>query len=161
MSSLFGVARRLALVLVCACAVVPAARAATTPVTAPAYDAKGRLIQTPLAPPANAPHLTKARALVLVEKDPKVAAWLTRYPDKKGLLDEETYDPKTVSWTVKIWLGKAGEVVEATVDGGNGGGTAAWTGPQGAWKMAPGYKGAFGGAKINSPWIWARSVSCS
>src|SRR5260370_7166520 len=115
MSSLFGVARRLALVLVCACAVVPAARAATTPVTAPAYDAKGRLIQTPLAPPANAPHLTKARALVLVEKDPKVAAWLTRYPDKKGLLDEETYDPKTVSWTVKIWLGKADEILDATV----------------------------------------------
>ncbi len=30
----------------------------------------------------------------------------------------------------------------------------AWTGPQVAWKMARGYKGAFGGAKINNPWVW-------
>jgi hypothetical protein len=148
------VARRLALIVVCAVAVAPAARAATSPVTAPVYDGKGQLIQTPLAPPANAAQLTKAHVLALVEKDPKVAAWLTRYPDQKGLVDEETYDPKTESWTVKIWLGKAGEIVEATVDDASGGVTTAWTGPQVAWKMARGYRGAFGGVKINSPWVW-------
>ncbi len=146
-------ARRLALIVICTLALVPAARAATT-VTAPVYDGKGRLIQTPLAPAPNAAHLTSARALSLVEKDPKVAAWLSRYPEKKGLLHEETYDPKTASWTVKIWLGKAGEIVEGTVDDASAVVTQAWTGPQVAWKMARGYKGAFGGAKINSPWVW-------
>jgi hypothetical protein len=148
------VARRLALIVICALAVVPAARAATTSVTAPVYNGNGLLVQTPFAPPANAAHLTKPRVLALVEHNPKVAAWLTRYPDKKGLIDDETYDPKTASWTVKIWLGKAGEIVEATVDDASGVVTSAWTGPQVAWKMARGYKGAFGGVKINSPWVW-------
>ncbi len=55
---------------------------------------------------------------------------------------------------MKIWLGKAGEIVEADVDDASGVVIDAWTGPQVAWKMARGYKGAFGGAKINSPWIW-------
>ena len=32
-------------------------------------------------------------------------------------------------------------------------------GPQVAWKMARGYKGAFGGAKINSPWGVGRFLS--
>ena len=40
LASLFAVARRLALILLCAFAVVPAARAATRPVTAPAYDSR-------------------------------------------------------------------------------------------------------------------------
>src|SRR5205814_7467293 len=62
--------------------------------------------------------------------------------------------PKTASCVVKIWLGPAGDIVEATVDDASGVVTEAWTGPQVAWKMARGYKGAFGGAKINSPWVW-------
>jgi len=148
------VARRIVLIVICVLAVAPAARAATTSVTAPVYDGKGHLVQTPFAPSPNAAHLTKAHVLALVKKDPKVAAWLTRYPDKKGLQDEETYDPKTASWTVKMWLGKAGEIVEAKVDDASGVVTESWTGPQVAWKMARGYKGAFGGAKINNPWLW-------
>ncbi len=147
-------ARRLVLIVICVLAVAPAARAATTSVTAPVYDGKGDLLQTPFAPSPNAAHLTKAHVLALVKKDPKVAAWLTRYPDKKGLQDEETYDPKTASWTVKMWLGKAGEIVEAKVDDASGVVTESWTGPQVAWKMARGYKGAFGGTKINNPWLW-------
>ena len=146
--------RRLLTVALCALAVAPAARAATTSVTAPVYDGKGNLVQTPFAPSPNAAHLTKTHVLALVEKDPKVADWLTRYPDKKGLQHEETHDPKTASWTVKIWLGKAGEIVEAKVDDASGVVTEAWTGPQVAWKMARGYKGAFGGTKINNPWLW-------
>jgi hypothetical protein len=148
------VARRLVLIVSCVLAVAPAARAATTSVTAPAYDGKGHLVQTPFAPSPDAAHLTKARALALVEKDPKVADWLARYPDKQGLQHDETYDPKTASWTVKMWLGKAGEIVEAKVDDVTGVVTEAWTGPQVAWKMARGYKGAFGGAKINNVWLW-------
>ena len=148
------IARRLTLIAICALAIAPVARATTTSVTVPAFDGKGHLIQTPFAPSPNAAHLTKARVLAIAKQDPKVAAWLTRYPDKHGLVDEETYDPKTASWLVKIWLGPAGQIVEADVDDASGVVTDAWTGPQVAWKMARGYKGAFGGVKINDPWVW-------
>src|SRR5438874_2213741 len=47
-----AVLRRLIAVAACAAAFTPAALAATsTSVTAPAYDARGRLVQTPVAPP--------------------------------------------------------------------------------------------------------------
>src|SRR5262249_44684912 len=149
------VARRLALIVICALAAVPCARAATsTTVTAPVYNGAGQLVRTPFAPPPTAAKLTKVHALALVERDHKVAACLSRYPNKQGLQDEETFDPKTSTWLVKIWLGKAGQIVEATVDDQSGVVTEAWTGPQVAWKMARGYKGAFGGTKINEPWVW-------
>jgi hypothetical protein len=44
------VARRLVLIVICVLAVAPAAHAATTSVTAPVYDGKGHLLQTPFAP---------------------------------------------------------------------------------------------------------------
>jgi hypothetical protein len=137
-----------------AVALAPAARAATTTVTTPSFDGNGRIVQTPFAPSPDTPHLSKSKALSLVRQDDKVAAWLARYPKKTGIQDEETYDSKTSSWTVKMWLGKAGQIVEAKVDDSSGVVTEAWTGPQVAWKMARGYKGAFGGEKINSPWVW-------
>lgn len=145
--------RRLCVVVVGALAFAPIAHAATTTITQPSFDAKGHLIQTPFVPQTST-HLTKQRALALVKRNPKVAAWLARYPVKQGWQDEETYDASTASWTVKIWLRKPGEIVEATVDDATGTVTAAWTGPQVAWKMARGYNGAFGGVKINSPWVW-------
>jgi hypothetical protein len=148
------VARCLVLLVICTLAVASAARAATTPVTSPVYDGSGHLVQTPFAPSPNAAHLTNARVLALVEKDSTVASWLARYPNKQGLVHEETYDPKTATWTAKIWLGKAGEIAEATVDDASGVVTSAWTGPLVAWKMGRGYKGAFGGVKINEPWLW-------
>jgi hypothetical protein len=147
------VARRLVPAVLCALALAPAAAAATN-VTAPVFDAKGHLVQTPFAPGANAPRLTKARVLALVERNGKVADWLARYPDRKGFQHEEDYDEKTASWTVKMWLTAPGQIVEAKVDDASGVVTEAWTGPQVAWKMARGYKGAFGGEKINNPWIW-------
>ena len=100
--------RRLVPAFVCALALAPAAAAATT-VTAPVFDGKGRLVQTPFAPPPNAAHLTKQRALSLFERDPKVADWLRRYP-VAGRVDDESYDKKASSWTVKVWWGKAGEI---------------------------------------------------
>jgi hypothetical protein len=56
---------------------------------------------------------------------------------------------------VKIWsdLPDAGQIVDAKVEDSTGKVTEAWTGPQVAWKMARGYKGAFGRA-INDLWIW-------
>ena len=46
---------------------------------------------------------------------------------------------------MKIWWGKAGEIAQGKVDDASGVVTEAWTGPQVAWTMARGYKGAFGG----------------
>jgi hypothetical protein len=136
----------------CALVLAPAVGAATT-VTAPEYDAQGRLVQTPFAPAGNAAHLTKAQVYATFVRNRKVEDWLARYP-VRDRVHEETYDAKTASWTVKIWWGKAGEIVEGQVDDAGGAVTEAWTGPQVAWKMARGYEGAFGGDKINNPWLW-------
>ena len=144
--------RRLLAGLVCALALAAAATAATTP-TAPVFDGKGRLVQTPFAPAPASAHLTKQHVLAAFKANRKVSAWLDRYP-AKGLVDEETYDSKTASWTVKIWWGKAGEIAEGRVDDASAVVLEAWTGPQVAWKMGRGYKGAFGGDKINDPWVW-------
>jgi hypothetical protein len=110
-------------------------------------------VQTPLAPAKPGARLTKAQALAIVLADHKVHAWLTRYP-AKGRIDEETFAASARTWTVKIWWGKAGEIVEAQVDDATGAVVSAYTGPQVAWGMARGVKGAFGGDKINNPWIW-------
>ncbi len=136
----------------CALVLAPAVGAATT-VTAPEYDAQGRLVQTPFVPAGNAAHLTKAQVYATFVRNRKVEDWLARYP-VRDRVHEETYDAKTASWTVKIWWGKAGEIVEGQVDDAGGAVTEAWTGPQVAWKMARGYEGAFGGDKINNPWLW-------
>src|SRR5947209_6652639 len=144
--------RALLVAAVLALLAATAAHAATT-VTAPVYDGKGHLIQTPVAPPPGTAKLTKAQALAIVERYPKVRAWLARYPTT-GRVDEEDFDSKTFQWTVKIWRDPAGEIVQADVDDATGGVVTAYTGPQVAWGMARGARGAFGGDKINNPWVW-------
>jgi hypothetical protein len=62
-------------------------------------------------------------------------------------------------WTVNVWSGKAGEIATGSVDDASGVVTEAWTGPQVAWRMARGYSGAFGGTKINDPWIWLAFIA--
>ena len=57
-----------ALLIGAVCALlVPSAHAATT-VTAPVYDAKGHLVQTPLAPPPGSARLSKQQALQTMQK---------------------------------------------------------------------------------------------
>jgi hypothetical protein len=130
---------------------VPAARAAAP--TAPVYDARGRLIQTPYAPTATAAaKLTSKKAADIFLHDPKVVAWLKRYPNTVQF--DADYDSKYRWWTVHVWSGAAGEVATGRVDDASAAVTEAWTGPQVAWKMARGGPGAFGGEKINSPEIW-------
>jgi hypothetical protein len=153
------VALRFIVACACALALAPAAAAATssapatTGPTAPVFDAKGRLVQTPLVPPPGQPRLSKEEALRLFEADSKVSAWLARYPHK-GLVDEETFSDKDSSWTVKVWWGAAGEIAQGRVDDASGAVLEAWTGPQVAWGMARGGSGAFGGRTINNPWVW-------
>src|ERR671939_332923 len=93
--------RRLVVALAAALVGVPVAAAATTP-TAPVYDSKGHLVQTPYVP-ANASTLTKKKASDIFLHDHKVAAWLKHYPTV--VTYDATYDPKTRTWTVSVSSG--------------------------------------------------------
>jgi hypothetical protein len=97
------------------------------------------------------PRLPKAEATRIFLSDDKVADWLARYP-RKGRTVDTSY--KAGSWTVSVWWGAAGEIATGRVDDRSGAVLEAWTGPQVAWKMARGYKGAFGGKEINNLGLW-------
>jgi hypothetical protein len=144
--------RRLAVAALCALVLAPAALAAEAP-TGPVYDGQGRLVQTPFAPPPPRPHLVAGQATQLFFAYPKVHDWLARYPRKSRVWQTE-YDAKAHAWKVSVWSGKAGEIAIGRVDDPTASVTEAWTGPQVAWKMARGYKGAFGGSRINSYPVW-------
>ncbi len=143
--------RRVVAIALGALAVAPAALAAAP--TVPVYDSRGHVIDTPFAPLPEKPHLTKARSKQIFLAHPKVARWMRHYPRKDWITDS-TYDTTYKWWTVKVWSGPAGEVATGRVDDQTALVKESWTGPQVAWKMARGYKGAFGGAKINTAWVW-------
>jgi len=121
---------------------VPAARAGTTTTTNP--------LGLPSAVSGAQPHLKQTEVIARFLAYPKVRDWLKRYPPKPQT--EATYN--LGDWTVNVWSGAAGEIAKGTVDDASGQVTEALTGPQVAWGMARGTKGAFGGAKINAPWLW-------
>ena len=140
------------LLVVSVAALVLAAPASGAP-TAPVYDARGNLVETPFVPAAAEPRLTESRALALALANPKVARWVARYP-AKGLTKQASFEADDQVWTVKVWArGEAGQIVLARVEDASGRVTEAWTGPQVAWTMARGYEGAFG-RKINDPLVW-------
>jgi hypothetical protein len=95
-------------------------------------------------------YIPQSEAIARFLAYPKVRDWLKRYPP----------DPQTeasvsgTTWIVNVSSGKAGRIATGDVDESTGAVTQAWTGPQVAWTMARGYKGAFGGKQINSPAIW-------
>ncbi len=99
---------------------------------------------------ATQPRLTRDQAIQIFVAYDKVADWLKRYPPKPTT--DATYDKG--SWTVHVWSPVDYEIATGKVDDATGSVTEAWTGPQVAWKMARGTKGAFGGTKINNPWLW-------
>jgi hypothetical protein len=138
---------RLAAVLALALALVPAARAGTT-ATAPATTTNPIAPPSPVAPAA--PRLTNAQATSILLAYPKVASWLKRYPEHPTT--DATYADG--NWTVNVYSGAAGEIATGIVVDSTGTVSEAWTGPQVAWRMARGYKGAFGGDKINSYPVW-------
>jgi hypothetical protein len=144
--------RRVAVALLALAVLAPAAGAATT-ATTNVYDSRGRLIQTPFAPAAVRPHLTKARATAIFLGADKVANWLDRYP-KRDRVTDATFEKQRQDWKVGVWWASAGEIALGRVDDRTGAVTEAWTGPQVAWKMARGSSGAFGGRLINSPAVW-------
>jgi hypothetical protein len=144
--------RRVALALLAFAVLAPAAQATTT-VTRPVYDSRGRLVQTPFAPLAPRARLTKARATAIFLRNDKVADWLDRYPSRDRITDA-TFEKQRQDWKVGVWWGAAGEIAAGRVDDGTAAVTEAWTGPQVAWKMARGSSGAFGGKEINSLVVW-------
>ena len=145
--------RRVALALLAAAVLAPAAHASTTTPTRPVYDSKGRLVQAPFAPVADRARLTKERATAIFLRNEQVADWLDRYP-KRDRVTDATYDEKRGDWKLGVWWGSAGQIAVGRVNDSSGAVTEAWTGPQVAWKMARGYSGAFGGKQINSVAIW-------
>ena len=137
-------------------ALVAAGSAAAASPNAPVFNSNGDLVGTPFVPQdkPSAASLTEKQAIAAALANEKIADWVARYP-QKGLTKEATLDDKSGLWSVKVWsdLPDAGQIVDAKVDDATGAVTEAWTGPQVAWKMARGYKGAFGRG-INDPWIW-------
>src|SRR5438874_12545868 len=113
------------------------------------------LLLVPAAGAAPKTKLTKEKATAIFLANPKIAAWLRHYPPKTRTT-EATYSTQYGNWTIKVWTSivKVGEVATGGVQDTTGVVTEAWTGPQVAWKMARGYKGAFGGKEINSLPIW-------
>jgi hypothetical protein len=103
------------------------------------------------APPPE-PRLDEDAATAAVLAHPKVSSWLDRYPPRPTT--DASYDEETGRWTVRVWSGPAGQVVEGVVDDGDGEVLEAWTGPQVAWRMARGSDGAFGGKLLNEPAVW-------
>ncbi len=144
--------RRVAVVLLLFFAVTGIAHAADDPI-GPVYDSKGRIIETPLAPPDQPKRLTPGKAVDVFLVYPKVKDWLSRYP-KKGRTTAADWKADTRSWQVNVWWDKAGEIATGRVDDATSQVTEAWTGPQVAWGMARGSPGAFGGKKLNSYPVW-------
>ena len=123
---------------------MPAAHATTTTVTTTTPA-----LSTPTFGTTKG-HLPEKEVIARFLADPKVHAWLARYPPKP--ITDATYAQGV--WTVNVWSGRAGEIATGSVDDSTGVVTEAWTGPQVAWRMARGYPGAFGGTKINNPNLW-------
>src|SRR5215470_7426482 len=96
------------------------------------------------------PRLNESKVTRIFLDDPKVADWLRHYR-ASARQTTAVYDKHV--WTVNVWAGAAGEIATGKVDDTSGAVTEAWTGPQVAWKMARGYKGAFGKELINNPWF--------
>ena len=139
--------------LVLALSLVPAAAAGTPTLTKTTptrvTSVTKSVPEAPLLASASR-HTSKQEAIALLLADRKVHDWLERYPPNPTT--DATFAQGI--WTVNVWSGAAGEVATGLVDDATGTVTEAWTGPQVAWKMARGYRGAFGGAKINSYPVW-------
>jgi hypothetical protein len=141
-------------------ALCSSAHAAPPPQTASTSSGGGA--QPPLAASQQPARLTEARAKAIFLAEPKVSSWLSRYP-KRGPVVTATYEPDSTKctfgtaggcWNLRVDYTPAGEIASGRVDDRLGVVTEAWTGPQVAWKMARGAKGAFGGVKINSYSVW-------
>jgi hypothetical protein len=95
--------------------------------------------------------LTKNRAESIAGTSPKARDWMARYARTKAKITSST-SFENGAW-VRHWWANGNEVARVIVNDKTGTITSAWTGPQVAWSMARGSKGAFG-RRINEPWIF-------
>jgi hypothetical protein len=99
------------------------------------------------------PRLDEQEAIDRFFAKGKVHDWVGRYP-KDSLVTQAEFSDRYSDWTVNVWSGPAGEIATGRVDDLTGIVTEAWTGPQVAWTMARGTRGAFGGKELNSLPVW-------
>ena len=122
--------------------------------SSPVYDAKGRIIETPLAPPEQPKRLTPGKRGRRSSSPIRRSRTGCRATRRAAARPTPTSTADTRSWQVNVWWDKAGEIATGRVDDATRKVTEAWTGPQVAWGMARGSPGAFGGKKINSYPVW-------
>ena len=148
---------RIGAVLVGAACLLPGAAGAavgTATASVPLPPALERSGQVPPRPEEQRPpRLDEQRATALFLADPKVRDWVGRYP-RASLVTQAKLERAYSDWVVSVWSGPAGEIATGRVDDATGAVTEAWTGPQVAWEMARGVRGAFGGKEINSLPVW-------
>ncbi|GBE58406.1 hypothetical protein BMS3Abin01_01342 [bacterium BMS3Abin01] len=94
------------------------------------------------------PVLTETEAVSIAAADERVASWLEGKEDvgNSAKLGDDSV------WTVSFTVGDD-TIAEVLVDDATGNVNEVRTGPQVAWSMARGYKGAFGRI-INEPYVW-------
>ena len=117
------------------------------------FDGDGNLVETPFIPAPDPARLTEERAERIFLAHPKVSDWLARYPREDRVV-QAAFEQDKGTWRVRVWWGEAGQIADGRVDDRTRRVTEAWTGPQVAWKMARGGRGAFGGIEINRPYVW-------
>ena len=110
-----------------------------------ALSTPDRLDRKPLAH-----RLTGLQARRIARTNAKIAEELPKW---KGWTDR-VFLKGPVRWQVSFYdrTGKR-EIGQVLIDDATGGVLEAWTGPQVAWTMARGYKGAFG-RKVNAVYLW-------
>ena len=94
--------------------------------------------------------LTSARATALAGRSKRLRDWLADHPAART---SATRDTEKNLWSVDFIDAKEHVQAEVFVDDATGVITETRTGPQVAWQMARGYKGAFGRA-VTEPQIW-------
>ena len=94
------------------------------------------------------PMMTDKEAIAVAQSDEKVSRWL----EDKADVDPRASLGDDHVWTVSFYSGSE-TVAEVLVDDNTGTINEVRIGPQVAWQMARGYKGAFGRV-INEPYVW-------
>jgi hypothetical protein len=124
----------------------------TTPAPAPALtDPNALSTPTRLDRPPIGRRLTGDRARAIAERLPAVVRERRKYP--RSTLS--VFLKGSTRWQVSFYDGAKHqrEIAQVSIDDGTGVVLEAWTGPQVAWTMARGYKGAFG-RKVNALYVW-------
>ncbi len=117
-----------------------------------ASAAASATVSDPLRPQTAGPRteLTSARATAIARTSEGLREWLADHPIEDT---RATRDPDTNLWTVAFVDADRRTQAEVLVDDERGVVTETRTGPQVAWQMARGYKGAFG-RSLTEPQIW-------